>query len=491
MKDIILFLPEVYVLSAALGILVSEITEREKSFRFTSQMATLGLLGAGAQVLLNYELGITKYFYSFFISDAFSLFFKLLILFFCLISIFSTIFSKEILASYKSEQITFYLVISAMAMFLVSSTNVVFSVFILLGTLILSYLLLAFKKRSAHAVFGAIHAYVGLVFVFFFLFLSVVLLYQSTHTLDYYEIHKALSNLNQTQKLCIDFAFVSLLFSISIIFGVFPGYQTVLGYFQSASTPTFGFLSGIIKVCAIGFFSRVVITIFLIPAEIKGQWLPVELSFEWTKVLAVLASATMITAAAFSLRPQRVQKFFVSLWMFQSGFLLIGFLAFDEVGFSSMLYSVATDLISMGGALAALSALKTKMGSDQLKDIRGAIYRATPESAALILFLCNLLGVPPFPGFINKFTLISSVMRHGWSELAAVCLLGVLLTWISAAEVLMTLLAKEKNDVTHTAPLSKKHRIALLLCLAPLLAMTVFSEWVLNVAGRSVQFILW
>ena len=496
MKNILLILPEVYLILCALGILISEITDPGAKKRFYTEIALFGIAGAAIQVILNYEMGNSKYFFEVLNNDAFSLFLKLTTLIFLAFSVVQDKFAANNNESYQrplgeAETLFVKLTVTVVLMLLLSSVNLVFSTFSLIGLLTLCYLTLAFQKKDEQSIYGALFGLVGSSFSIVLLLLGLVLLYRGTGSMDYIEIHRQIQTIDGASRAYVDVSFVCVLFSVFWIWGVFPSHQLTQSVLSSAALSSFYFVGSVFRVASFGFFFRVVMTIYMSPAQQPGQWYPVEMSFSWTKVIAIASAITLLVSAINTLRPKNLRHYLVSVWMVQSGYLLVGFLAFDEVGISSVLYTLLTDLISMGGAVITLSLLEKKYKTVQLKGLIGAAYKAAPQAILFLLLLCSLIGVPPFPGFMSKFSLVSSIMRYGKTELVFACMVCTLISWVSLASVFRAFLVREKNISLHEEILTKKQRLYLVLMILPLLLMSAMSDWILNVAGRSAQFILW
>jgi NADH:ubiquinone oxidoreductase subunit 2 (subunit N) len=149
-----------------------------------------------------------------------------------------------------------------------------------------------------------------------------------------------------------------------------------------------------------------------------------------------------------------------------------------------------SDVFAITGVFTTLSYFIDRQGSDEFSELKGALGRSVPEGIALILFVANLVGVPPLPGFIGKFTLISAAARHGWNFLSFIAVIAVLISSIAAARFLGNLLSDFRSRRESMA-VNYGHRIYIIALLIPLFLMTAFSELALKWAGASVDFILW
>jgi NADH:ubiquinone oxidoreductase subunit 2 (subunit N) len=123
------------------------------------------------------------------------------------------------------------------------------------------------------------------------------------------------------------------------------------------------------------------------------------------------------------------------------------------------------------------------------------LARAVPESICLVLFLLCLVGIPPMPGFLGKFTLIGIVTRHNQLVLAATAIFSMALSTVSISRLAYSLVGDFRMptpDVGHATRTHSPRRNAFLATvLVPMLVIGVFAEFFLNWAGRSLGFIFW
>jgi len=132
------------------------------------------------------------------------------------------------------------------------------------------------------------------------------------------------------------------------------------------------------------------------------------------------------------------------------------------------------------------------------------LIKAVPECISLVLFLLCLVGIPPMPGFLGKFTLIGVVIRHNQLALAAAAIFSMGVSTVAISRLAYSLVGGFRMPTSSVGDegisgggvgeiyLSSSRRNAFLASLLiPMFVIGVFAEFFLNWAGRSLGFIFW
>jgi NADH-quinone oxidoreductase subunit N len=289
--------------------------------------------------------------------------------------------------------------------------------------------------------------------------------------------------------------FMLIFLALSFQLGAFPMYLWTPDVLEGAPTPASAFLSYGTRAAGFAVSLRFLIVMFAQPGKLAGQW-QILGALDWSKVVALVAGLTMMVGALLAVRQKAAKRMVGCLVVAQSGFLLLGLLVLDQVGVAALLYNLVIELFALMGTFYVLSFFFDETGSDALEDLRGMLGRAVPECVSLVLFLVCLIGLPPMPGFIGKFTLIGAVVRHGWPVLAIVAIIAMTLSTAAVARLAYHLVGDFRSSVqigasgSHITP-SRSRQAFLLGVLMPMIMVGVFAEFVLDWAGKSLGFILW
>lgn len=488
MKDLVLLLPEIYVTLTAIGIVIGEVGYHGEKNRMVHLTAFFGLFGALIQVLINYNFGILQFMDGALVNDGLGLFLKVICILAATITIYASKKSQEVYIENRSEFCALVLGITGFSMLATSSANLLLTLILLQGAMVLGYLLIGQKKQNGLAVEASVKKMVAASFSMLFMGFGVLLLFATTDSMNIYKIHHVISAGALPIK-TLTVAFTLIIVGVGSQMCLFPTQLWGADIYQGAAAPTSGFLSLIFRVSGFGVLIRSLVVMFAKEADQKGFWIS-STELDWTWMIASMAALTLLYGGLLAYRQRGAKRLFSSLVVAQSGFLMLGLIALDEVGFSSLLYNLAGELFAVMGAYAALSFFMDRVESDEFEKLSGALCRAVPEGIALVFFLASLVGLPPFPGFIGKFTLISAAIRHDWNILAFIAVFSSLLCIVAASRFVFTLMSDFKNR-DGSLSVNMGHRVLILSLLAPLFFMTVFSDWILRFAGQSVHLIFW
>ncbi len=488
MKEFLYIMPEILIALTLAFVIASEITYEGEQFRLITAISLLGLGSAFLYTIYCYGYGASQVFGGVLSVDGFSLFFKLIFIVLATLSICSVGHTQEIDQGRKTEYCALILA-STLAMCLISSAaDVILAYVSLLFLNIVSYFLAAYGRRSVLSTEAAVkYLAFGVVAGALFLY-SLAILFAFTHSLNIYEMHKALLIHPMPRKVML-VVFMFIFLSLGFQMGSFPMHLIVPDILEGAPTPVASFLSVGTRAAGFAMATRFLIVVFAQPGLVQGHW-EVLGDLDWTQIVSVISGLTMMSGALLALRQKSAKRLVGYLVVTESGFLLMGLLVLDQVGIAALLYNLVIQLFSLTGIFYVLSFMVDEIKSDRMEDLRGMLKRAVFESVCLVVFLLCLVGSPPLPGFLGKFTLIGAVLGNGRFALALVSILAMILSTVAVARLSYHLVGDFNKTVHPLAPrLARKAYLAILVI--PMTLVGIFAGLVLRGAGESLGFIFW
>jgi len=227
--------------------------------------------------------------------------------------------------------------------------------------------------------------------------LGISFLYATTGTI-YFDAMGAILSSSNLSVLGFIFFFSGLAFKISLV----PFHFWTADVYQGAPISIASFLSVISKGSA-------VMILMIILFTVMKPLMPV-----WSKIIYIVAIATMFIGNLFALRQQNMKRFLAYSSIAQAGFILLGFLSNDQLGFSTIVYFLSVYIFSNLGAFGVVQALSTASGKENMDDYEG-LYRTNPKlSLVMMLALFSLAGIPPLAGFFGKFFLYTAAASKGY-----------------------------------------------------------------------------
>jgi NADH-quinone oxidoreductase subunit N len=369
-----------------------------------------------------------------------------------------------------------------------SASDVILAFLSLLFLNIISYFLAAYGQKSLlsteaavkYLAFGAVS---GALMLY-----ALAILFASTHSLNIYEMHKALLVTPLPPKVML-VVFTLLFLSFCFQLGAFPMYLLVPDVLEGAPTPVSAYLSLGTRAAGFAVATRFLIVVFTQPGLTRGQW-QVLGDLDWTQIASLVAGLTMGIGALLAIRQKAAKRLVGYLVVAESGFLLTGLLVLDEIGIAALLYNLVIELFALMGTFYVLSFLYDEVGSDRLEDLRGMLKKAVLECICLVMFLLCLVGSPPMPGFIGKFTLIGAAIRHGRFALALAAVVSMVISTVAVARLAYHLIGDfHKPMEPITANFQRKAFLTAMV--VPMTMVGIFADFVFRWAGQSLGFIFW
>jgi NADH-quinone oxidoreductase subunit N len=492
MKEFVLILPEAILAMTVAFVVFGELTHHGERARLISATALVGLAGAFAQTVLAYQYGATQVFGHALSIDGLSLFFKLLFITLAGLAVVTSLHTREIEPAHRPEFCAL-VVASTLGMCLAASSADLMLAFLSLQLVnLLAFFLAGYGKRSVLSTEAAVKYLVFCVVAAALFLYGTAALFAATRSLNIYEIHRALVEhpLERTRTLVV---FMLMFLGLAFQLAAFPMYLWAPDVIEGAPTPAAAFLSFGSRAAGFAVALRLLIVVFaqpLVGETTAGQW-QVLGSLDWPVIVSVVSGVTMPLGSLLAYRQTGAKRMIGCLVVAESGFLLLGLLVLDQVGVAALLYNLVIELFALMGTFYVVSFLVDELSSDRLVDLRGMLARAVPECVCLVLFLLCLVGIPPMPGFIGKFTLIGAAIRHRWLVLAFVAIVSTALSTVAVARLAYHLVGDFRRPTGAPVPASLERQAYLVLLMVPMVMVGVFAEPVLDWAGKSLGFILW
>jgi len=354
-------------------------------------------------------------------SDDFSWYFKLL---FDVGGIFTVAmsFQKNVIPKYHSEYISLLLAIILGAHLLVMSTNLVM-VFLSLELISIgSYVLtgFTFKKESAEGslkyfLFGSVASAIMLY--------GFSILYGLTGTLDFTSKQFLREVLNHQSYLLLTagvFSFAGFLFKIAAT----PMHPWAPDVYEASPMPVVAFFSVVPKLAGLA-----ILTKFVLALSVFAQS-----SISWQFILGFIAIITISVGNFAALKQKSAKRMMAYSSIAQSGFLLVGLVAFQKQAVHMMLFYAAAYLIANFLVFVYLQFFE-KQNINTIQDFSGTGKKWPFQQVLLLIGLISLTGLPPTVGFMAKLFIFSSLWESyqfsGQSFLLWLLIIGLLNTVVS------------------------------------------------------------
>ena len=446
-ESLLYFSPELLLVIFAIAVVLVDLGVKNRE---SATVAYLSLVGVGcvsvAVLLTHGQLG-DKDSISLFLGmirlDAFSTFFKILLLLATAATILFSLRSEELDARLKGEYYALLLAIT-LGMFLMASSTNLLMIFISLETVSLtSYILAGFlthNPRSSEAAFKYITY--GAVASGTMLF-GLSLLFGMTGTGDLGQISTRLTELfasGEVYSLAVLIAIIFVLAGVGYKIASVPFHMWSPDVYEGAPIPITAFLSVASKSAGFALFIRFFYSGFG-SAEVMQ-------SVDWTLMLAIVSALTMTVGNLAALPQQNVKRLLAYSSIAHGGYLLMGGVLLTSEGIGAILFYLVVYLFMNLGAFYVVVLIANEEGSEMIEGYRGLASRAPLVAGAMAIFLFSLTGIPPFAGFFGKWLLFAAVLEQGYYWLAFVGLLNSVVSLYYYARIVKAMYIESADEET-------------------------------------------
>ena len=151
----------------------------------------------------------------------------------------------------------------------------------------------------------------------------------------------------------------------------------------------------------------------------------------------------------------------------QAGYIMLGVIAVNVMGMSSMIYYVLVYIFSNLAAFGVIAAIERQTGRVTMDNYNG-LFKTNPWLAfTMMLAMFSLGGIPPFAGFFSKFFIFVGACHQGSVAIYVLVLIALINTIISLYYYLLVVKAMFLRQDDCVIPTIKSHwseRAGLILC---------------------------
>ena len=460
-------LPEVILtLAGILIMLVDPLLPRSASRKSVGWFSVLAMVGAFAASVWQLTLAPGTAYFGVIQTDAFSVFFHLVICGTVLVALLAAIDSVRP-GTHDMGEFFALILLGTVGMLLMTSAVELLLVFVGLEiSSISTYILAGFRKRTGKSPEAALKYFLLGSFATAFFLYGIALTFGATGTTRIAAIAAALpySNTPILTWIAVGLILIGLGFKVSAA----PFHVWTPDVYEGAPSPVVALMSTAPKAAAFAVLLRIFYGAY--PAIQQHWW-----SLFW-----ILAAVSMTLGNLAALRQQSVKRMLAYSSIAHAGYLLVAFTSFSPAGVAAAAFYALCYVAMNVGIFAVVSHVGGY--DDQLwsiADYRGLAYRSPVLAGAMAFFLLSLIGIPFTGGFFAKFYVFSAALQSGMFALAIIGLVNSGIACFYYLRLLMALYAKPSD----ASPVLTVPRMSLTLGLAILLSAS--ATLLLGVIPRS------
>jgi NADH-quinone oxidoreductase subunit N len=414
--DISPAVPEMVLAAAAMALLVLGVLRGEGSTRLVSWLS-IGVLILVFVIAALGEGDRRVGFYGMFVTDAFALFMKALVLIGSAVTILMGLRYNEEQGIARFEFPVLVLLATAGMMVMISANDLItLYVGLELQNLAL-YVIASFNRDSARSSEAGLKYFVLSALSSGMLLYGASLVYGFAGTTSFDDLTKLMTGAATVETgilIGLVFVVVGLAFKVSAV----PFHMWTPDVYEGAPTPVSAFFAVAPKLAALALFIRFMIAPF---GPLIG---------EWRQVIVFLSVASMVFGAVAAIAQENIKRLMAYSSISHVGYALIGLAAGTAEGIRGVLVYLTIYLFMTIGAWAVILCMR-RMGRmlEGISDLAGLSQSQPGLALALAIFMFALSGVPPTAGFFGKFYVFLAAIN---AQLTGLAVIGVLASVVSA-----------------------------------------------------------
>lgn len=468
MSDLRPVMPEVIMTIFALFILLADLVFRRKeTIAFLSMMAV-------AVVAFNFTGSFGTAFSGMFISDGYSMFFKMI---FILNVILTVLISVKYIEIEKVNLGEYYglILFSTLGMMIMASAGDLIILYLGLELMALStYILAGFLREDMKSNEAAMKYFLLGAFASAFLLYGTSMIYGLTGTTDLKAISTYIAQNGLTGNPVLTLSMILLAVAFSFKIAAVPFHMWAPDAYEGAPTSITAFMSVGPKAAGFAVLGRVFLTAF-------GS-----VRVEWTAVLIPIAILTMGVGNIVALSQTNIKRMLAYSSIAHAGYALLGIIAGTADGMAGVMNYLLIYAFMNVGAFAVIIMLRSEgFKGDNIADFEGLSKTHPLASALMLVFMFSLTGIPPTAGFMGKFYLFMSAIDAGYTW---VVIIAVIFSAISAyfyLRVVMYMYMREPKGEVHLTT-SPAMSLALAITVIAVIAIGILPSSVVNFARLSI-----
>ena len=409
-------LPEMVLAVAAMALLLLGVWRGEGSTRLVSWLAigvlilvfVIATLGGGER-----RVG----FYGMFVTDAFALFMKTLVLIGSAVTILISMRYDEEQGIARFEFPVLVLLATTGMMVMISANDLItLYVGLELQNLAL-YVVAAFNRDSVRSSEAGLKYFVLGALSSGMLLYGASLIYGFAGTTAFDDLARLLTGGAPVEAgilIGLVFVVVGLAFKVSAV----PFHMWTPDVYEGAPTPVSAFFAVAPKLAALALFIRFMIAPF-------GPLID-----EWRQVIIFLSIASMVLGAVAAIAQDNIKRLMAYSSISHVGYLLIGLAVGTSEGIRGVLVYATIYLFMTLGTWAVILCMRRRGRMlEGISDLAGLSQSQPGLALALAIFMFALSGVPPTAGFFAKLYVFLAAIN---AQLAWLAVIGVVTSVVSA-----------------------------------------------------------
>lgn len=351
-----------------------------------------------------------------------------------------------------------------------------------LGLEILSvslYSMIAYLRGRARSDEAGIKYLIMAAFSSAFLLFGMALVYSSTGSMDFKTIGQHLSALPDLPLVTMT-GFGLIVVGIGFKLSVVPFHMWAADVYEGAPAPVTAFIATISK----GGMIALLVRFFTAINGYQYQSL--------TLMFTVIAIISMFVGNLLALGQNNVKRILAYSSIAHMGYILVAFLAGQELGVEAVSFYLVAYFITSVGAFGIVAMLSDRdRDAELMEDYRGLLWRRPWTAAALAAMLLSLAGIPLTAGFVGKFYVVAAGVNMDLWVLVAMLAVNSALGLYYYIKIIAVMFESREGEPEPTDMLRPSAYIVsgvtLSILVGLLIWVGIYPEWIMDVIKKFVN----
>lgn len=256
----------------------------------------------------------------------------------------------------------------------------------------------------------------------------------------------------------------------------FPFHSWVPDVYQGASNETTAFIASVPKLAAVALLIR--ITSLAAP---NGQ--------EIATLLTILSICSMFYGNLIALVQTDLKRMLGFSGIAHAGYVLLGLVTLRESGYAAAIYYIVGYLIMNLAGFLVICKLSQRGENLVVDDLSGLHKRSPIMAITMAVSMFAMAGIPPFVGFMGKFSLMTEAYKAGHLALVVVAAVNTAIAiyyYLSVVRVTYSSTTEERPNLS-IGLTTKVLSISMILII---ILLGIVPEKVIQLATQAVRTIL-
>jgi len=401
-SDLFAALPEIFVLSMAMFILLLDLFIKPRNRIVIYILSQITLLGAATITISTHSPGVGYSFSGMFVDDPMADVLKLMIYLSTSIMLIYTRSYISLRGMFRGE---FYALVlfAVLGMMIMVSGQHFLTLYMGLELLSLClYALVALDRDNAQATEAAMKYFVLGALASGMLLYGMSMIYGATGSLNISEVASALASGAQDRPVLV-LGLVFIVAGIAFKLGAVPFQMWVPDVYQGSPTAVTIFIGSVTELAAFAFVMRLLI---------QGLYV---LAIDWQGMLVIMAVLSIVIGNITAIAQTNLKRMLAYSTISHMGYLLYGFMSVSANGYASAMFYISSYVIMSLCSFGIILLLSRKgFEAENLDDLKGLNQRSPWFAFLMMITMFSMAGIPPTLGFYAKFTVLQAALQAGY-----------------------------------------------------------------------------